>query len=94
MNEECCTGLSVHSAGAFELAFENVAHELGLQALRTEFPTNVQRTLPRRHFVVPCAQVQHRPIEFSKRSPHQPPAVGGALEHPAVGARAAVERQI
>ena len=44
------------------------------------------------NFVVPGAKVEHGPVKFSERGPHQPPVVGDALERPAIGTGTAIHQ--
>ena len=72
------------------LVFPDVSHELGLQALSAELAADVQSAFALGNLVIPGTKIEHWPVEFDERSPHQPPVVGGALERPAIGAGAAI----
>jgi hypothetical protein len=67
------------------LVFPDIAHELGLQTLGAELTADVQSAFTLGNLVIPGAKVEHWPVEFDERSPHQPPVVSEALERPAIG---------
>jgi hypothetical protein len=74
------------------LVLPDVSHELRLQPLRTKFTAYVESAFADRDFVIPGAKVEHWPVEFQEGCPHQPPAVGDALERPAIGTGTAIEQ--
>jgi len=78
--------------GPLELILQEISHELRLQALGAKFSANVQRALAGCDFFIPRTQVENRPVEFTERSPHQPPAFVGSLQLPAIRAGAPIER--
>src|SRR5450755_757252 len=85
-----CRGRFLHAGRA--LVFPDISHELGLQALGAELAADVQSAFALGNLVIPGTQVEHRPVEFDERSPHQPPVVSGALERPAIGAGTAIHQ--
>ena len=72
--------------------FRHIAHELGLQFLRTPFPANMQCSLAQRQLLVPGRQMDHWNLIVLKRGPHHPPAVTNSFQHAAIRARATVKR--
>jgi len=72
------------------LVFSDISHELGLQALGAELAADVQSAFALGNLVIPGTKIEHWPVEFDERSPHQPPVVSEALEGPAIGTGAAI----
>ena len=58
------------------LIFPDISHELGLQALGTEFAADMQSAFAHGNLVIPGAEVEHGTVEFEERRPHQPPVIG------------------
>ena len=72
--------------------FRHIAHELGLQFLRTPFPANMHCSLAQRQLLVPGRQMDHWNLIVLKRGPHHPPAVTDSFQHTAIRAGTTVRR--
>ncbi len=71
---------------------QKVAHELRLQFVSTTLATNMHRAFLHCQFFVPWRQMHHRHCVIAKRAPHDPPAVAGAFQYPAIRAGATAKR--
>jgi len=80
------------AAGPARTIREHIVHELRLQFLRASLAAHMQRAFLHRQPFVPRRQMHQRNLGIAERAPHDPPAVAGALEHPAIGAGAAIKR--
>src|SRR6202021_465537 len=75
-----------------EIVIPHISHVLRLQLLSAKLSANMQRAFSGSYFFVPGTQVQQRPLVLSKRSPHQPPAIGRSLQETAIRSGTAVKR--